>query len=153
MKPRWSLVLFACLALVAARPAEAQGPNTFTVSGLNDLSFGSIIAGSSASVSPSAPGAALFAITGPKHSQVALAFSLPSSLSGPAPLPVSFGSAVWAGQNSPAGAASFNPASGLTLPMPDSRTLYVWLGGSLSTVTSQATGTYSSTVTLSVALN
>lgn len=149
------LVLVLGAVVTGNGAASAQGPNAFSVSGLSNLAFGSVFTGYTASVAPSASSAALFRIAGPKHTQVAMAFELPSALSGPQPLPIVFGagSAVWSDTNSPAGGPSFDPSLGITLAMPNSRTVYVWLGGTISPTMAQPTGTYSSTITMSVALN
>ena len=153
-----SLALSLLLLVIVPAAAVAQGRSQgVAASRLADLSFGTVISGLPATVLPTDPTAGEFSVSAPNKALVMLTFQLPPALTGPSPMPVTFGpgSAAWSLTNIPTGATFFNPQNGVQVQLPPgSRTIYVWLGGSLGTIaSSQPSGNYTATLTVSAVAN
>ncbi len=163
-----------CLALVcllgAVAPVQAQESATIqalatvmaalTVTGTNDLNFGTVTPGASATVLPSDVGpAGEFTITGSPAAEMTLEFTLPDSLrtGGGAAMDVVFGSTdatyedgTGGGQAAPAG--TVNPLIVETSNIGAGGTYTVWIGGRVDPTVSQSGGSYAGTITLTVTL-
>ena len=150
---RWHLLLAipSSLALVTSG-ARAQ----LTVQGVRDLDFGVVVPGIQAVIAPTDPiKSGQFYLRVPAiGDRVQVRFDLPSQLVGPggATMPISFanadGMAVGTAPSSPP--LFFNPQSTTNLKMQTSTDANIWLGGRVSPTATQAVGSYSATVVLTV---
>lgn len=162
-----SVLAGAAVAALAFAPntATAQTANItasatvlapLTVTGVNNLDFGTVYPGVNASVAPTAATAGSFTLTGVAGAQITVTFTLPTNLQDAAldNLPISFATTdATANQaNSQAAATAFDPNSVLTTNL-DATTgsYYVWIGGTVSPTGSQPAGTYTGTITLTAA--
>lgn len=148
-----------CLALLAVALITAATPlmGQVQVTGIRDLNFGAVIPGLQSSVSPTHPiRSGQFYIRYVVGGRVRLRFTLPSSLArvgGGATMPIRFrnGDGIFQETDPGSPPSSFNPNAVanefLLLPNPDAN---IWLGGSVTPSTTQATGTYVGTIVLSV---
>ncbi|WP_337172783.1 hypothetical protein [Gemmatimonas aurantiaca] len=142
------------LLLVVAGDAGAQT----SVTTLSGLSFGSIISGTTTSVSPTSASAMSFRIRANVGLSLGFSLSLPTSLThvdGGATMPVSFCSTCGryrVNNSNPAGGATFNPANGvLGLLLLVASDVYVWVGGSTTPPLNQMAGSYTGTVVITLA--
>ena len=127
-----------------------------TTTKLNNLSFGTILTGTTSTVTLTSGNAAEWQY----HQTLALVtsftFTLPTAMTrtgGGGSIPLTFCStcAAYRGTtNDPSGATTFNPASGTTTPVSLSN-VYVWLAASVTPPLNQPPGSYSASVTLTVA--
>jgi hypothetical protein len=150
---RYSLVVAFVLSLTAQRTSRAQ----VTVN--QGLAFGTVISGTSTSVAVTAPGAMRFKIHGTLVAATILSFGLPTSLSrtggGPS-MPVSFCSSCAAyriNNTNPIGASTFNPNAllgGVILAV--AADVYIWIGGAVNPPLNQPAGSYTGTVSLTLAV-
>lgn len=135
-----------CTSFVFLFFTTAVKAQTITVMNLNGLSFGTIVAGDQAFVTPQDPGAAIFKITvdnrnqdnngqnnsnkdsgnnngnGPKRIHIQVSFALPTELLlDEYSIPVTFSSesAIWNKKNSIHGGTTFDPRQQITLVMKD----------------------------------
>ncbi len=135
-------------ALVAAGiPAEASGQ----VVTMRDMSFGTILSGTTTSVSKASANSAQWRFTGTFALGGSFVLTLPTTLTGPgAAIPITFSSTD--GQrsttNNPLTGSSFNPHNSQSVALLFIGTVYVWLGASVSPPLNQMAGTYSATVVL-----
>jgi hypothetical protein len=128
-------------------PKEAKGQ----VVTMRNLAFGTILSGTTTSVSKSSASSAQWRFTGTFALGGSFVLSLPTSLTGPGTaIPVTFSSTD--GQrsttNNPLTGTSFNPHSSQSVALLFSGTVYVWLGASVSPPINQTAGIYSATVVL-----
>ncbi len=135
-------------ALVAAGiPAEARGQ----VVTMRNLAFGTILSGTTTSVSKASANSAQWRFTGTFALGGSFVLTLPTTLTGPgAAILITFSSTD--GQrsttNNPLTGSSFNPHNSQSVALLFSGTVYVWLGASVSPPLNQTAGTYSATVVL-----
>lgn len=161
---RWipGLAISAITLLVAAVPGRAQNNASATVTATvqqpitvtknNDLSFGSVFPGVNKSVAVTAAGAAKFTTAGQASTPVNLTFTIPATIaSGGNTMPLS----TWVGHYSvldlPTGGTSFTPsASATSATLSATGNLYVYLGATAEPATTQAVGSYTGNMTMTV---
>jgi hypothetical protein len=148
-----------CLALLAVALITAAAPlmGQVQVTGIRDLNFGAVIPGLQTSVSPADPiRSGQFYVRYVAGGRVRLRFTLPSSLTrvgGGATMPIRFrnGDGIFQETDPGSPPSSINPNAASTefllLPNPDAN---IWIGGSVTPSTTQASGTYVGTIVLSV---
>jgi len=156
------------LALVASvRPASAQlissasinavanvtGVAPLSASGVNDLNFGSVTAGTPKAPSSLAANAGRFNISGQPSAPVTVSFALPSVLDGAggATIPITFGGTdglEWA--SFPGTFTTFNPNAQHFTSLSASGNLIIGISGLVSPPLLTSTGTYTGTITLTV---
>ncbi|HYX07545.1 MAG TPA: hypothetical protein VE912_12510 [Bacteroidales bacterium] len=145
--------------------------NSIDVVKVNDLSFGSVVAGDAKTVYPDEPSAALFQIAEDitdRHNNndnnnnhgyhygwqsITVTFHLPTVLTdGIHSIPVDFNSnsAMWSDNNNSNGARKFDPKQDMQFKLHYKKPIYIWLGGTARTNLSQWSGHYQGTITLSV---
>ena len=134
---------------------EAQ----INVTGIQALDFGTLTAGSNSSVAVGDATAGQFTVAG-NGGTVDLAFDMTNAtLTGPgADIPITFGAgtAAW-GADASSPTNTFDPSNtvGTTVNLYDDAdgTLYVFVGGSITTAANQASGNYSGTIVLTATYN
>lgn len=136
--------------------ANVYSPLSLTV--VDNLDFGGLVAGESKTITNDNVGAGVVQVEGPTGVGVDISFTLPSNLSdGTNDLPVSFGttSAGYNVENNTSGITDFDPNSGATNISLDGTTgdLFVYIGGTVTAGGSQATGTYTETIVVTVNYN
>lgn len=135
--------------------ATVYAPLSLTT--VRDLDFGGVAVGDSKTITNDLGTAGLVEINGPTAVDVDISFTLPTNLSdGTNNLPVSF-SATSAGfntVNNTTGITDFDPSL-VTTTSTDATSgdLFVFIGGTITAGASQQTGSYTGTITLSVAYN
>jgi hypothetical protein len=161
--------LFIVLGLFILVPFTAQAQSSADISisttvleslditPINDLVFGSIIAGSTESVEPDMADAGSFQIAGEANAEVDLSLTLPSTLvntlDGSLSLDIQFRSddGIVNTDNDPYGGNTFVPSSGtITNLSALSGELFLFIGGELQPSQSQEPGEYEGTITLTV---
>lgn len=150
---RGALVVLA-LSLAAAGESRAQ---LVAATGIRDLAFGNVLPGVTTSVQPSdAVRSGQFNITGPSLGRIEITFTLPTALTraGGTTMPISFGStsAGYSASGSIVGQTAFNPHSPFRANLSVLGRGSVFLGGALTPAGSQAAGSYTATMTITVAL-
>ena len=145
---RRRVAMLVALALVLAR-AEAGGQ----VVAMRDLAFGTILSGTTTTVSKTSASSAQWRFTGLFVLGGSFVLTLPTTLTGPGTaIPISFSTTD--GQrntaNNPSTGTSFNPHNSQSVAALFNGTVYVWLGASVSPPVNQIPGTYSGTVVLTV---
>jgi hypothetical protein len=138
--------LVAGLVLVSM-PANASGQ----VVTMRNLAFGTILSGTTNSVSKTSASSAQWRFTGTFALGGTFVLTLPTSLAGPGTaIPITFSATD--GQrstsNNPATGSSFNPHNSQTVSILFNGTVYIWLGASVSPPLNQQAGSYSATVVL-----
>lgn len=132
--------------------ATAVVQQPINVTGAVPLSFGNVFPGVSSSVAVTAAGAGRFDITGQASAPANLSFTLPANLTvGANSLPIG----SWTGHvnttNSPSGGTSFTPSAALqAFNFSGTGAAYTFVGATVTPAGSQAAGTYTGTVTLTV---
>ncbi len=145
----------------AAHTARANVvTSNVVVTGLTNLDFGVILAGSPATVLPTDPTAGSFNVTGDPNRFVTMTFTLPTVLNNitfPGPtMPIAFGptSAIWLrGQVGPPGTGNpFDPSVSTVgrLGPPPRPFMRVWIGGTATPASAQAQGLYTGSIVLTV---
>jgi len=135
---------------VANVTASVQQPITVTATA--DLDFGLVFPGLDRTVAVTDAGAARFTVQGQASANINLTFALPANItSGANNLPI----ASWQGRhntaNSAASGTDFTPAPAATsASIPVGGFLYVFVGATAQPAVSQAAGTYSGTMTMTV---
>jgi hypothetical protein len=115
---------------------------------INDLEFGDVFMGYSKEVLDTEIGAAKFRFYHTRwfRRNLTIQFTLPSVLrNGPDQIPISFNSthSTWSFDDQIAGRTNFDPYSSLSIrSVWFYRPVYFWLGGSITTTTGLAPGTY-----------
>ena len=151
--PRLSPALLV-LTLSIAPPAAAQ----LTVQGVRDLDFGVVLQGVPASVLPTDPtkSGQFYFLTPGIGSRVRIRFTLPTRLNGPggATMPIGFRSndALIRGTAPSSVPIFFDPNGPRNFRMSSSPDANVWLGGQVTPAPTQAVGTYTATVVMTVTL-
>ena len=155
MQWRAVLPLLTALLLATAAGGQAQG-RPLSASGRRNLTFGPLLPGTRTTVSRlDGANAGQFEVRGQRLTEVEIQLTLPAamvSLLG-ATLPLEFGPADGGISNTPAIGASqaFDPRVPLRWVLPNNGRAYVYLGGSAVPAPSQAGGTYTASVVLTVA--
>jgi hypothetical protein len=130
--------------------ATVQQPITVTKN--NDLSFGSVFPGIDKSIPVTAGGAAKFTVAGQASTPVNLTFTLPATIaSGGNNLTL----ANWAGHHATTdvttGGTTFTPsASATTATLSSTGALYVYVGATAQPTVTQAAGSYTGSMTMTV---
>jgi spore coat protein U-like protein len=123
-----------------------------TASGVNDLNFGTVTPGTSASPADLAADAGRFDLTGEPNAVVTISFTLPIQLTSPSgSIPVSFGATDglrWT--LFPTFYATFDPTAPLIATLNASGTLTIGITGTVSPPPGALPDTYTSTITLTV---
>ncbi len=143
------LWLTATLLAMAAGGMEAQ-----TVRAQRDLRFREMLPGVPESLTWDNADAARFRIQGARNLEILITLLLPPTMIGPgAPIPLTFAStdAAWGRTNNTSSGTLFDPNLPLIVSFTNRRRIFVWLGGTASPSVSQAPGSYSGTITLTVA--
>ena len=147
-----------CLAgpLAAQNSASANVTATvqqpITVTKNNDLSFGSVFPGLDKSISVTAGGAAKFTVAGQASTPVNLTFTLPATIaSGGNTLAIGSWSGHHASTDVTSGGTTFTPsASATAATLSGSGALYVYVGATAQPTATQAAGSYSGSMTMTV---
>lgn len=164
------LQLLGCwlVLLLLAIPVQAQESGTIqatatvvsslTVTGSNNLQFGSVTPGTPKTVDKATAGSAgEWEITGTASAEVTLDFTLPTELSdgAAATMPISFTATdasyedgSGGGQAAPAGV--INPAVVSTVNLSGAGDMTVWIGGAVNPAIAQTGGSYSADIILTV---
>ena len=161
LRIRFASIAIAALVVSIAAPAQAQSNSVaatadvvtpLTVNSLAPLAFGNVYPGVAKTVAPADAAAGKLSIAGYAGAQVAISFTLPTTLSsGANTLPVGSWSGVHNVTNSASGTA-FTPATTATnATLSGTGGLWVFLGAQVSPSATQIAGSYSSTVTMNVA--
>jgi hypothetical protein len=143
-------MMVLCAVLGPVNRAQGQ------VTQLSNLAFGTILTGSTSSVSTTSGKAAEWKAHESLSLSTSVSFSLPTALTragGGGSMPVTFCStcAVYRiNTNNPVGGTTFNPASGTSLLLSVASDIYIWLGASVSPPLNQAAGSYSASVVVTV---
>jgi hypothetical protein len=148
--------------IIATTTVEAS----VNVTGTQDLDFGTLTAGDNSDVAVSSGNAGQFTVTGNSGS-VDLSFSFANggelvadgnNGNDGANIPISFDNsdAAW-GPDASTQTASWNPESGsannVDIAADSDRTIYVFIGGSITAANDQIAGTYTETITLTATHN
>ena len=134
----------------ASATADVQTP--ITVSKTADLAFGTVFPGVNKSVAVTSASAAAFSIAGQASAGVSLTFSLPATLaSGGNTMPLGSWAARYNTTNSSASGTDFTPsASATSATLHTDGKLYVFVGATAQPSVSQAAGSYSGTLSMTV---
>ena len=150
----YSALLLVALSLAGPREVRAQ---LLVATGVRDLAFGNVLPGVPTTVQPTdAARSGQFDITGPSLARIEITFTLPTVLNrtGGGTMPISFGStsAGYSASGSIAAQTAFNPNTAFRTNLSLIGRGSVFLGGTLAPAGSQTAGSYSATVTMTVAL-
>ena len=154
---RFRLTMLAAAVAVVASPAHvhAQG-RPLNVIGRQSLTFGTMWSGQPAQVSRMDPlRSGQIELRGMRETDVQVTFTLPAAMAGPggAQLPLSFGATD--GGVGPTGtitaAAAFDPRVPRVARFAGNGRLFLFLGGTAHPGAGQTAGTYTATVTVTVA--
>jgi hypothetical protein len=118
---------------------------------MRNLAFGTILSGTTTSVSKTSANSAQWRFTGLFALGGSFVLTLPTTLTGPGtaiPLTFSTTDAQRSTTNNPLTGSSFNPHNSQSVAVLFNGTVYVWLGASVSPPLNQTAGTYSATVVL-----
>ena len=158
---RGACLVIALTALVSGR-ASAQNNASATVSATvqqpitvtknNDLSFGTVFPGVDKSIAVTAGGAAKFTVAGQASTPVNLTFTIPATIaSGGNNLTLASWTGHFATTDVTSGGTSFTPsASATTATLSGSGALYVYVGATAQPTVTQAAGSYSGSMTMTV---
>jgi hypothetical protein len=157
---RWQLtaarrpIAAVAMLMVTASAAWSQRPLTGT--GTTPLTFGVIFPGVPTSVPRTdAVRAGSFDVRGTKNLQVRFDFALPAAMTNARgqSLPLVFGASDggYADTRTIGTATEFDPRVPLLARLGKTGRLYIWLGGTVVPGAQQGTGTYSATVTMTMA--
>ena len=137
----------------ASITASASVFQPITINGARNLDFANVFPGVSKSVAISAATSGRFDITAQASQPVSLTFTLPTNLtSGANNLVVNSWTGCWNGTNTTTGCTGFTPSSTATnATVGGASTLFVFVGGTVVPTAAQVAGTYTGTVTLTVA--
>jgi hypothetical protein len=133
--------------------ATATVLSAITVTGTN-LAFGNVTPGVNKTVAITDAGAGQFTVTKAAATSVALTFTLPATLAGPAASTMPIG--TWTGgwnntANNAAGATTFTPSAAATTVPSGGANLWVWVGGTVTPAAAQTAGAYTGNVSIQVA--
>jgi hypothetical protein len=133
--------------------ATATVLSAITVTGTN-LAFGNVTPGLTKTVAITDAGAGQFTVTKAAATSVALTFTLPATLAGPAASTMPIG--TWTGgwnntANNAAAATAFTPSAAATTVPSGGASLWVWVGGTVTPAAAQTAGAYTGNVSMQVA--
>jgi hypothetical protein len=168
MQPRRLVTALTALLLVALAP-ETRAQSTASVSiaatafvdgfapitavGVADLDFGIVPAGSPGAPGSLATDAGRFNITGEPSASVTVSFTLPAVLTGSSgTIPISFGASdglLWSPW--PGSFTTFDPTAPFITAIDGVGNLTIGISGTVSPPATAATGSYTGTITLTVA--
>ena len=134
--------------------AFVSGIAPLTASGVHDLDFGTVNAGSTKGPTSMSADAGRFNISGQPSSPVTVSFVLPAVLTGAgsSTIPISFGGSDGLRWNVyPASFTTFNPNAPFLTSLDASGNLTVGISGTVAPPTGTTTGNYTGTITLTVA--
>jgi hypothetical protein len=148
------LVAAVAMLVVTAPAARSQKP--LSGAGTNPLTFGAVFPGVRTSVPRTdAVRAGSFDVRGTKNLQVRFDFALPAAMTNARgqTMALVFGVADggYATTRSIGTAAAFDPRVPLLARLGNTGRLYIWLGGAVVPSAQQGSGTYSATVTMTMA--
>ena len=134
----------------ASVTASVQQPLTVTKS--SDLAFGSVFPGLNKTVAVGDAGAASFSVSGQAGANVNLTFTAPATIAnGGNTLPIASWAGRWNTTNSAASGTDFTPSGSATsATLSGGGAIYVFVGATAQPSVSQAAGSYSGTLTLTV---
>ena len=143
----------SALASISA-VASVSGIAPLTAAGVNDLNFGVVTAGTPKAPTSLAADAGRFNISGEPSTPVSVTYLLPTVLSGGggATIPITFGTTdglLWAAY--PAAPTTFNPNAPFFTSTNALGNLTVGIAGTVSPPLGSTTGSYTGTVTMTVA--
>lgn len=133
--------------------AQVSGIAPLTATGVNDLDFGVVTAGTPKAPTSLASNAGRFNISGQPSQPVTVSFTLPTVLSGSggATIPITFSSSDGLRWNPyPSTFTTFSPAAPFATALDGSGNLIVGIAGTVSPPTLTTTGLYTGTITLTV---
>jgi hypothetical protein len=130
--------------------ATVQQPITVTKN--NDLSFGSVFPGVDKTIAFTAGGAAKFTVAGQASTPINMTFTIPASISSSGN---TLALASWAGHYATtdvtSGGTTFTPSASATgATLSGSGALYVYVGATVQPTLTQAAGSYSGSMTMTV---
>jgi hypothetical protein len=157
---RLALVVLASLSGAASAQAQNDASATvtatvqqpITVTKNNDLSFGSVFPGIDKSIAVTAGGAAKFTVAGQASTPVNLTFTIPGTItSGGNNLTL----ASWTGHHATTdvttGGTTFTPSpSATSATLSGTGALFVYVGATAQPTSTQAAGSYSGSMTMTV---
>lgn len=153
-----ALVATATVAgTVAAQSANITASATvfqpITINGARNLAFGNVFPGVNSTVAIAAPTSGRFDIVAQASQPLTLTFTLPLNLaSGANNLLINTWTGCWNGTNTVTGCTVFTPSgSATTATIGAASTLFVFVGATVAPTAAQVAGTYTGTVTLTVA--
>jgi hypothetical protein len=123
------------------------------VNTLNNLVFTDVIPGINKEVLITDPVAAQYQIYSDKTRTIWISFSLPVNLiSGNKNLPVTFDNSHtgYNSTNNPIGSTFINPNQTTSITIQKNQTLYVWVGGTVTSALAASSGSYSASVRINV---
>jgi hypothetical protein len=134
--------------------ASVSGIAPLTAAGVNDLNFGVVTAGTPKVPASLATDAGRFNISGEPSTAVSVTFVLPTVLSGAggATVPITFGTTdglLWAPY--PGAHTTFNPNAPFFTSLNGTGALIIGISGTVSAPLGSTTGSYSGTITMTVA--
>ena len=134
--------------------ASVSGIAPLTAAGVNDLNFGVVTAGTPKAPTSLAADAGRFNISGEPSTSVSVTYLLPTVLTGAgsATIPITFGTTdglLWAAY--PAAPTTFNPNAPFFTSTNALGNLTVGIAGTVSPPLGSTTGSYTGTVTMTVA--
>jgi hypothetical protein len=142
-----SRIAVLAVLVAAGIPAEVSGQ----VVSMRNLSFGTILSGTTSSVNKTSANSAQWRFTGLFALGGNFVLTLPTTMSGPGTA-IALTFSTTDGQrsttNNPATGTSFNPHVSQSVSVLFNGTVYVWLGASVSPPINQKAGTYTATVVL-----
>ncbi|MFL5496683.1 MAG: DUF4402 domain-containing protein [Gemmatimonadales bacterium] len=130
--------------------ATVQQPITVTKN--SDLSFGNVFPGIDKSIAVTAGGAAKFTVAGQASTPVNLTFTIPATIaSGGNTLTLASWAGHYATTDVTSGGTTFTPsASATSATLSGSGALYVYVGATAQPTSTQAAGSYSGSMTMTV---
>lgn len=161
-----AVALLGCAVLLAA-PSAAQtsatasiaatanvvGVTPLAATGVNDLDFGAVLAGVPSTPADVAAQGGRFNVTGEPDADVSVDFTLPTDLAGPSgTIPITFGATdglLWG--PFPTAFTTFDPNIPFLTTIDPSGNLTVGITGTVNPGIGTTSGTYTGTITLTVA--
>lgn len=134
--------------------AHVLGVAPLTATGVNDLNFGNVTAGTPKSPSSLAADAGRFNISGQPSAPVTVSFALPTVLTGAgsSTIPITFGGTdgiLWT--SFPVTSSTFNPNAPFFTTLSGAGNLVIGISGTVTPGSSATTGNYTGTITMTVA--
>lgn len=124
------------------------------VAGMAPLNFGVVVPGTNTTIAATNASSGRMSITGMNGNQIAITFTLPSTLSsGVSTMPINNYSLRLGASPSPVSLVSAAVTSGVPITVNSNvTTIYVFLGGRVQPVLAQPPGTYTGAIILAAAL-